>query len=393
MNEVKYLIEKYQVNYISFADDVLFTNEARATEFCMAISELNIFYCVQVRVTNVTEKILKMLKKSGCICVAYGFESHSQKILDSMKKYVTTAQIDRAVKLTYNAELDIQGNFIFGDPAETPQTARETLDWFDVNKKYHIYVTRIFTAPGAEIYEYAKEKGLIKNVVDFIKNKDYVVNLTSMTAAEYDSFAREIASYAYNPLKRVDYIPQPVLLVHDETEPRYSFTARCEHCNATSTYRNYVRKARLRYDRRYQFVRCLKCHRRYFVDIQQQFAVNKTVIANRLKGNNIYVWGTGDYVEKVYGLFLNNLNISAFIDGWGRIDTYKGHRVIAAKDFIEDPKDCTDLLIAFSKPEIALERIYDFSVPKYNIVPLFESSINSELLDSYESYYNEVPKI
>lgn len=55
-----------------------------------------------------------------------------------MKKKINNVQIERALKLTRKAGIGIQGYFIYGDPAETKETAYETLNFWKKFKDYHI---------------------------------------------------------------------------------------------------------------------------------------------------------------------------------------------------------------------------------------------------------------
>jgi len=63
------------------------------------------------------------------LLISYGFESYSPVVLQSMKKHTTPDQIHSAIHATLDKHISIQGGFIFGDIAETLETAQETLDF------------------------------------------------------------------------------------------------------------------------------------------------------------------------------------------------------------------------------------------------------------------------
>lgn len=289
MDEIRYYIKEFKVNAVLFLDDVLFTNEARMDKLCEELYRLNIkFYC-QLRVNVVTEEIVKKLKKYGCLGISYGLESHSQNILDSMKKYIKISDMDRALELTYDAELDIQGNFIFGDPSETLTTALETLKWHYKNRKYHISIFPIFTAPGSEIYEQAKKRGIINNVVDFINRNDYVINLTSASEEDYLAFCSLVRLYESSI--GLPYILKEGTLYHSADEGnRLSILSTCRHCGRENNHKNLIHKFDL--SRQSIYLRCRHCLRRYAVLIFSENIVGdsqeKSHVTRSLKGKISY---------------------------------------------------------------------------------------------------------
>lgn len=61
-------------------------NEERVEKFCAKIREYNVDWMINLRVSDVTEKMVELLKKSRCTVVSFGLESADNKILKSMKK-------------------------------------------------------------------------------------------------------------------------------------------------------------------------------------------------------------------------------------------------------------------------------------------------------------------
>ena len=89
-------------------------------------------------------------------------ESASDVVLKSMEKNITVAQIEKALAITYQAQIQIQGNFIFGDKAETWETANQTLQWWLHHREYQINIGgRVVPYPGSVLYYDAIERGLI----------------------------------------------------------------------------------------------------------------------------------------------------------------------------------------------------------------------------------------
>jgi radical SAM superfamily enzyme YgiQ (UPF0313 family) len=373
IDEIKYYIEEFQVNFVGFFDDVLFTTEDRMSELCDEIAKLNIKFAAQLRVDVVNEPMLKKLKNAGCISVSYGLESHSQKILDSMKKHITTEQIDRALHLTYEAELDIQGNFIFGDPQETMETFKETLMWHYKNRKYHINIVPIFTAPGAEIYEKAKQKNLIPDVLDFIIKTNYEINLTSMLDEEYRLMKSIIATYSTSDTS-LPYDRKEAFLYSINDPNCISIITQCEHCGnidhdrESTRMENIKRVTSVNQRENGLMIKCGCCNRRYEVIYNLNHIVSIENILSKVKTQDLYIWGTSQYSWYLYQCINNFINIPAFIDGFESKKEFFGVPVIYPDEFM---RKGSDVIIAFTRPQLALNRIYAFGKPSFNAITLW----------------------
>lgn len=192
IDEIKELKKRYRVEYIGFADDLFLFNEERNLEFCdnMVKEGLDVKWGGSGRVNLVNEKLLTRMKKSGCICLAYGFESGSQKLLDIMQKNVTVKQAEEAIKMTRKCGIKVMGSFMFGLPGETPDTINETLGFI---KKTRLPIYRFFYAtpyPNTKLYEIAKKMGrLPENDDKYIEGlgemrTTFLVNLTDFSDSE-----------------------------------------------------------------------------------------------------------------------------------------------------------------------------------------------------------------
>ena len=125
--ELDGLIEKYQLNGIIILDELFSANEEKIYEFCERIRPYNLHWLVQMRVDIISEHLLKVMKQAGCFTISYGLESFSTTVLTNMRKHIKPVDIEKALQLTYDVGIDIQGNFIFGDEKEDKHTIFETL--------------------------------------------------------------------------------------------------------------------------------------------------------------------------------------------------------------------------------------------------------------------------
>ena len=109
-------IKKYKINVILLYDDLFSINKKRLYNFCDEIKKLigeldwECKWTCQLSVQHIDSEMLKKLKDAGCFSINFGFESYSQKVLDSMKKPITPQLIDNAVKLIFKEKMPLQGN-------------------------------------------------------------------------------------------------------------------------------------------------------------------------------------------------------------------------------------------------------------------------------------------
>ena len=184
--EIRSLVQNYGVNDLGIIDDVFSVGKARLYEFCRKIRPLCIPWQCQLRVHSVDEELLQNMKDAGCYLVSYGFESASDRVLKSMRKGIRTKDIDRVLGVTRKAKITIQGNFIFGDPAETLETAKETLSFWRRHQNYHINMRNVNPYPGSDLYWGLIKKGAIKNLLHFWENEcvdedGRAINMTSLS--------------------------------------------------------------------------------------------------------------------------------------------------------------------------------------------------------------------
>ncbi len=188
--ELDAVIEKYGVNMIAILDEIFAVRKQRLLDFCERIKPYNLKWMVQLHVTTIDGKVLDAMKDAGCTYISYGLESVNNDILLSMRKKATRDQIETALKLTYEKKIGIQGNFIFGDQAETLETASDTMDWWTRHRHYHINLSQVQIYPGSPLCQKAIGKGLVASTEELILNP--YLNVTSMADGTYMGLVRRL---------------------------------------------------------------------------------------------------------------------------------------------------------------------------------------------------------
>ena len=265
IDELSLNIKRYKINIISIYDELFSYDKDRVNEFCQRIKKLfleipwKVVWNCQMRVEKLDEGLLLTMKDSGCYMVSYGFESFSTKVITSMKKHIKPEQIDIAVKLSLKTGISIQGNFLFGDRAETFETAMVTLNYLKNNKNAGIQSVYISPYPGTEIYQHCINKGLIQDKLDFIENHmEKRFNMTdAMTDQEFEKLKNMVQKFQFKyklygrarSLKKVE-------------DGIYNIRIKCPHCHKIINYHNFQLSSRLTFR---IMMYCRNCRRRFYM--------------------------------------------------------------------------------------------------------------------------------
>jgi len=195
VDQIESYINTYGVTSFSIYDELFSANKARVVEFCRLLKErdLNIKWFCQLRMDQIDLPMLQMMRETGCNYISFGIESGSDIVLGSMKKKITKQIIADAVKMVREAKIGIQGNFLFGDPAETEDTIRESLQFQEDNQLYFCDWSAVIPYAGTPIYNYAVQNGLIKDRETFMRSlcniSGYLyksqINMTKMSDEQY----------------------------------------------------------------------------------------------------------------------------------------------------------------------------------------------------------------
>lgn len=143
------------ISFFYISDDTFTMREDRVIEICQKIIEkgLKITWFAISRVNFVSEEMLYWMRKAGCIQISYGVESGSDKIRNALNKNIKTSDIMNAFALTSKYGILSRAYFIYGNPGETRETIRETIDLIEEIKPLSsiFYILDIF--PGTALYE------------------------------------------------------------------------------------------------------------------------------------------------------------------------------------------------------------------------------------------------
>jgi anaerobic magnesium-protoporphyrin IX monomethyl ester cyclase len=155
VDEMLALKNRYNPDIMWLSDDVLTINKKWTHEFIREVKARNAqhpYECLS-RVDLVDRDILQGLRETGCFRIWYGAESGSQKVLDSMTKGTTLAQVREAARITQ--EMGMQAGFfiLLGYPDETTRDIQMTIDFLKETRPDVVGTSIAFPIKGTEFYK------------------------------------------------------------------------------------------------------------------------------------------------------------------------------------------------------------------------------------------------
>lgn len=155
LEEIDLLVKRYGVKNLKIVDELFILNKEHYMPIVNGILErgydLNIW--VYARVDTVDFEVLPLLKRAGINWFALGIESANPHVRDDVTKNLHREDIKRVVRRIQEAGIRVIGNYIFGLPADTKETMRETLDLAKELNCEYANMYSVMAYPGSRLYE------------------------------------------------------------------------------------------------------------------------------------------------------------------------------------------------------------------------------------------------
>ena len=236
--ELDMLVSKHSLTSILILDELLGVDKKRLYDFCERIKKYHLPWWTQMRVDSASQDTLQLMKDSGCRMITLGIESADDNILKSMRKYITSVQIDKALNAAKEVGIGVKAHLIFGDTEETVETAENSIQWWLKNSDVNIQMLMIIVFPGTGLYRSAIKKGIFKDVNDranFIKEGCPLINVSKMADDEYNDLCVRISTLSRTHGR--------FLTTTSATNINWDLTSatlfgECPCCNASNSYDN-----------------------------------------------------------------------------------------------------------------------------------------------------------
>jgi anaerobic magnesium-protoporphyrin IX monomethyl ester cyclase len=154
VSEIKWVAQKYALDYFKFVDPTWNTSNEKVFAVCeeMIRQKLDLPWEANIHASLANKKMLKMMKKAGCVQINVGCESGSQKILRDMRKGLVVEKIKQVFQWGRELEIERRGYFLIGMPNETIDDIHLTEKLVDEIRPDVFGVTILCPYPGTDFY-------------------------------------------------------------------------------------------------------------------------------------------------------------------------------------------------------------------------------------------------
>lgn len=182
VEEIKTLKDRYRIKEIYFEDDSLFRNQDYAESLCRSFIEakLDIIWSCQSGVVawGYNNKILQLMKESGCYRINLNIESGSDPVLAKIVRSPNEKNIlINFIQAVAAAGIEMRVNFSIGYPGETREHILETFYFINIFNFSDYKVHYALPYPGTHFWEMCKSDGLFTrptNYRDYLTEKSFV---------------------------------------------------------------------------------------------------------------------------------------------------------------------------------------------------------------------------
>lgn len=192
MAEIDECVRRFGIREFLFHGDTFTMSKQWLVELCDRIvaSGHKIHWGCNSRVDTIDDERAAKMKAAGCWVVAFGVETGSQAIMDSIKKRQKVERAFEAAKICRRNGLRFQAFFVIGTPLETRATLDETLryarrldpDFFDFNIAYPL--------PGTELFEIVEREGLFEKAPSEAGYGSAAIRTRELSSADLTAWRR-----------------------------------------------------------------------------------------------------------------------------------------------------------------------------------------------------------
>jgi len=167
VSEIKSIIDNFGIYAFLFMDDTFVMNRKRLYPMLKEIEKLGIVFSCNGDARNNNLEDYKRLYKAGCRSIAFGIESGSQKILDTINKGVTVEQNKKALQDARKAGLIAKAYLMVGAPGEDKQSIEDTKQFIRESDPDQFTLFTFVPLPGCAVWRDPERFGVKITSKDF----------------------------------------------------------------------------------------------------------------------------------------------------------------------------------------------------------------------------------
>ncbi len=188
VKEIEYLSKKYNTKFFTFWDSAIHPNYLKELSKQLIEKKLDISYSIYARLEKEFDiKLLKQMKKSGCFCIYWGLDSCSDRVLNYIKKGITTETQSKVLKASYKAGIFNSTYLILGHPTETKEELEENIKFLKAHKKYIDVLNTISSVVFLNGSTITKDRQKYEKLINFTKEEliSYKKKINKLAVHQY----------------------------------------------------------------------------------------------------------------------------------------------------------------------------------------------------------------
>jgi anaerobic magnesium-protoporphyrin IX monomethyl ester cyclase len=159
VDEIRYLVSKYNIRGIAFRDPNLTFDKRRAHEFAELLLryKLDVRWGMEARTDRLDPELIGMLFRAGLRSIEVGVESSNEEILrGNRRKAIARDQQELIIDKCHKLGIRVIANYTLGLPNDTIEGIQETIRYAKKLNTFAIQFTVTTPYPGTQFYEHVR---------------------------------------------------------------------------------------------------------------------------------------------------------------------------------------------------------------------------------------------
>lgn len=175
--------------HVMFLDDLFTVRKQRVVDLCQALidARLDLTWSCNSHPNLLDLPTLQLMRRAGCWQIAYGIESGSQPVLDTVKREVRIPRMRETLRLTRAAGIRTKGYLMLGHPTETRASLAETEAFLRVAELDLCQITKFTPYPGTPAYPTIHRHGAFVEDWERMNAMQFVFVPDGLTVAELET--------------------------------------------------------------------------------------------------------------------------------------------------------------------------------------------------------------
>jgi radical SAM superfamily enzyme YgiQ (UPF0313 family) len=159
VDEISYLVGKYNIRGITFRDPNMTFDKKRAQEFAelMLSRKLRVLWSMEARTDRLDPELIDILYRAGMRCVEVGVESSSEVTLrGNLRKAIPKGYQEKIINHCHMLGIRVIANYTLGLPNDTVEGIHDTIRYAKKLNTFAIQFTVTTPYPGTQFYQNVK---------------------------------------------------------------------------------------------------------------------------------------------------------------------------------------------------------------------------------------------